>query len=180
MDAKGVLPENHPLAEGVFGTSGDGSANAAFRESSVVLAVGNSFAQNATFGFSADLFNGKRLIHVNIDPHEIGKVYRADCAIVSDARLGVEALSAAMRELRPPALAPRSLVRDRYHLETIQPTSGGIHPGLLVQALSDVLPERAIILGDAGAHMLWLSAYLQLSSGQVYQIPAVSDPWPVV
>ena len=101
MDSKGVLAENHPLAEGVFGTSGDASANVAFQNSGVVLAVGNSFAQNATFGFSPALFEGKRLIHINIDPPEIGKVYAADCAIVSDARLAVEALAAALREIRP-------------------------------------------------------------------------------
>jgi acetolactate synthase I/II/III large subunit len=176
MDAKGVLPENHPLAEGVFGTSGDASANAAFQESTVVLAVGNSFAQNATFGFSPALVRGKRLIHVNIDPHEINKVYTADCAIVSDARLAIEALTAALRELRLPPMPPRSPGRNRYYLETIQPTAGGIHPGLLVQVLSNVLPERAIVLGDAGAHMLWLSAYLQLNGGQVYQNPGSFGP----
>jgi acetolactate synthase-1/2/3 large subunit len=176
MDAKGVLPENHPLAEGVFGTSGDASANAAFRESKVVLAVGNSFAQNATFGFSPALYEGKRLIHVNIDPHEINKVYIADCAIVSEARLAIEALAAALRELRPPRQPPRAPGRDRYHFEQIQPLADGIHPGLLVQNLSKVLPDRAIVLGDAGAHMLWLSAYLQLNGGQVYQNPGSFGP----
>jgi acetolactate synthase-1/2/3 large subunit len=178
MDAKGVLAENHPLAEGVFGTSGDASANAAFQKSGVVLAVGNSFAQNATFGFSSGLFEGKRLIHINIDPHEIGKVYAADCPIVSDARLAIEALAAALREIRPqlPPQKARPTGRDRYHFEQIQSSADGIHPGLLVQTLSNVLPERAIVLGDAGAHMLWLSAYLQLNAGQIYQNPGSFGP----
>jgi acetolactate synthase I/II/III large subunit len=176
MDAKGVLPENHPLAEGVFGTSGDASANAAFRDASVVLAIGNSFAQNATFGFAANLYAGKRLIHVNIDAGEIGKVYPADCGIVSDARLAAQALAAGLRDRKAPAQPKRDAARDRFFFEALQGGTGGIHPGLLVQKLSTLLPERAIVLGDAGAHMLWLSAYLQLNAGQFYQNPGSFGP----
>ena len=51
MDAKGVVPEDHPLSLGVYGTSGDPGANKFFESSKLVLAIGNSFAQNATFGF---------------------------------------------------------------------------------------------------------------------------------
>ena len=45
-----------------------------------------------------------------------------------------------------------------------------------MQTLSDVLPEGAIVLGDAGAHMLWLSGYLQLNAGQIYQNPGSFGP----
>ena len=56
MDAKGILPENHPLALGVYGTSGDIGANKYLESSQLIIAVGNSFAQNATFGFKPDLY----------------------------------------------------------------------------------------------------------------------------
>ena len=59
MDAKGFLHENHPLCLGVYGSSGDKAANKYFAEAELVLAVGNSFAQNATFGYKPDLFKGK-------------------------------------------------------------------------------------------------------------------------
>src|SRR5262249_25140094 len=71
MDGKGIIPEKHPLAVGVFGDSGHSSAWKAFRDADVVLAIGNSFAQHATFGFRPDLFDGKTLIQINIDPGEI-------------------------------------------------------------------------------------------------------------
>ena len=68
LDGKGIVPEEHPLAVGVFADTGHASAWEAFVEADVVLAVGNSFAQHATFDFRPDLLDGKTLIHINIDP----------------------------------------------------------------------------------------------------------------
>src|SRR5207245_8242304 len=86
LDGKGIIAENHPLALGVFANSGHRAAREAFLAADVVLAVGNSFSQNGTFNFHHDLFANKTLIHVNIDPQEINKVYNATCGIVSDAK----------------------------------------------------------------------------------------------
>ena len=66
LDGKGVIAEDHPLCVGVFSESGHSSAWKAFREADVVLAVGNSLNQHATFGLREDLFEGKTLIQVNI------------------------------------------------------------------------------------------------------------------
>ena len=75
----------------------------------VVLAVGNSFAQHATFNFRPDLFANKTLIHVNIAAKEINKVYPAACGIVSDAKPAIarliEKLSASVGNV-PPAPPP--------------------------------------------------------------------------
>src|SRR6516162_41544 len=92
LDGKGIIPEDHPLWLGVFGDSGHGNAAKAFLHSDVVLAVGNSFAQHATFDFRSDLLAGKTLIHINISDKEINKVYPADCGIVSDAKPAIVSL----------------------------------------------------------------------------------------
>ena len=75
MDGKGIVSERHPLAVGVFSESGHSSAWKAFREADVVLAIGNSLNQHATFGLREDLFDGKTLIQINISATEIGKTY---------------------------------------------------------------------------------------------------------
>lgn len=176
MDAKGYLPENHPLSLGVFGSSGDPGANAYIDAVPNLLAVGNSFAENATFGFRKDLLAGKKLFHINIDRHEIGKVYEAAHRLVSDARPAVAAL---LEILRAQSAVPLTVQpkRQKYYDELLPGESGGkIHPGRLVQLLSDHLPENAIVMGDAGAHMLWLSAYLNLTRNQWYQNPGSFGP----
>ena len=82
----------------MFSESGHSSAWKAFREADVVLAIGNSLNQHATFGLRDDLFDGKTLIQINISATEIGKTYQPDHALVSDARLAVEAITEALEQ----------------------------------------------------------------------------------
>src|SRR5207248_1690322 len=93
LDGKGIIAEDHPLALGVFADSGHASAAKAFLKADVVLAIGNSFAQHATYGFLPELFKNKTLIHINISGAEINKVYPAACGIVSDARPAIVSLT---------------------------------------------------------------------------------------
>ena len=177
MDAKGYLPEDNPLSLGIVGTSGDVGANEYFSESQTVLAVGNSFAENATFAFNPKLFDGKKLFHINIDRHEIDKVYPADFRLVSDARPALESLAAYLDKHSVGALPTNLAQVQKHHSENLPEFSNGkLHPGFLTQLISRHLPENAIIMGDAGAHMLWLSAYLSLDKNQVYQNPGSFGP----
>ncbi|MCQ2186434.1 MAG: thiamine pyrophosphate-binding protein [Bacteroidales bacterium] len=178
MDAKGLLSESHPLCLGVYGTSGDKAAGEWFDSADVVITLGNSFAQNACFAFKPDLFEGKKLIHINIDPAEIDKVYKADVGIVSDAAPAVEALLKALEKAgaRQYVNEPVCLPKEKFYLEAPHPVTGRMHPGDMVRALSDNLPDNAIVMGDAGSHMLWLSGYLQLGRNQRYQNPGSFGP----
>ena len=176
MDARGLLPENHPLCLGQYGTSGDKAANTYFAEAECVLAMGNSFAQNATFGFKADLYEGKQLIHINIDPAEINKVYTADVAVVSDIKLALQKLLPALEAKHLQTQQTPVLPQGKYYEEKPHTDARKLFPGDIVRLLSDNLPENAIVMGDAGSHMLWLSAYLQLNKNQRYQNPGSFGP----
>lgn len=176
MDAKGFLPENHPLCLGMYGTSGDKAANTYFDGADVVLAMGNSFAQNATFSFKPDLFQGKQLIHINIDPAEVNKVYQADIPVVSDVKPALQTLLELMEEQNIPEQSVPVLPQGHYYEEPEHRDAKRIFPGDIVRLLSDNLPENAIVMGDAGSHMLWLSCYLKLSKNQRYQNPGSFGP----
>ena len=175
MDAKGVLSEDHPLSLGGFGTSGDPAGEQYFAKADVVLAMGNSFAQNASYAFMPNLFDGKTLLHINIDPHEIGKVYKADCGLVSDVKPAVQQLGQALAaKVAPVAASP--LERERYVDQRIDYSGDKVHPALLTREISRLLPENAFIMGDAGGHMLWLNCYLHLTKNQIYQNPGSFGP----
>jgi len=176
LDGKGIIPEDHPLALGVLADSGHGAAGKAFVRADLVIAVGNSFAQHATFNFRPDLFKNKTLVHINISEKEIGKVYAADHGIVSDAGSAVAALADALGQ-RLGAIDPVTVEKDRHvtaPIINLEPRR--IHPGQLAQSLSKLLPADGIVLADAGAHLAWLGYYLQLSRGQHYRKPGSFGP----
>jgi len=176
LDGKGIIPENHPLGLGVLADSGHAAAGRAFVAADVVLAVGNSFAQHATFNFRPDLFDGKKLVHINICAQEINKVYPAVCAVVADAKLAVASLATELaRSVGPVARA--QVVKDRHISAPILNLQlNHVHPGQLAQSLSTLLPDNSIVLADAGAHLAWLGYYLQLSRGQHYRKPGSFGP----
>ena len=176
LDGKGIIPEDHLLAVGVLADSGHGAAGKALVHADLVIAVGNSFAQHATFNFRPDLFSNKTLIHINISPDEIDKVYRADHRVVSDAKPAIAALSEALSRLIG-TVAPVSVEKDRHPSAPIVHLGrNDIHPGELAQSLSKLLPDNSIVLADAGAHLAWLGYYLQLSRGQHYRKPGSFGP----
>ena len=168
LDGKGVIAEDHPLCVGVFSESGHASAWKLFREADVVLAVGNSLNQHATFGLRDDLFEDKTLIQVNISGDEIGKHYPAQHALVSDARPAL----AAITEVLDGKVGPVAAVKvdsQSYEARHIPHVTGDIHPGQLAQTMGRLLPPGGVILADAGAHLAWLGYYLQLEDGQNFR-----------
>jgi acetolactate synthase-1/2/3 large subunit len=169
MDGKGIVSEGHPLSIGLFCDAGHSSAWKAFVDADVVLCIGNSLNQHATFNYREDLFEGKVLIHVNISEDEIDKAYKADHAIVSDARPAVAALVDAL-ERKVDGEVPEPDVHGRdWEARRILHLTGSIHPGQLAQTIGRMLPPRAILLADAGAHLAWLAYFVELEEGQHFR-----------
>lgn len=175
LDGKGVVEENHPLAVGVFCDSGHASAWKTFLDADVVIAIGNSLNQHATFNYRPDLFDKRKLIHINISEAEIGKAYKADYALVSDAKLGLQALIEAL-ETRIGARPAAQTDGREYEKELLKPRPGGIHPGQLAQTIGRLLPPRGIVLADAGAHLAWLGYFIELEEGQNFRKPGTFGP----
>jgi acetolactate synthase I/II/III large subunit len=168
LDGKGIVSENHPLSIGVFSDSGHSSAWKAFREAKVVVAIGNAFNQHATFNYRDDLFSDKLLIHINISETEIDKVYKADHALIADAKPAVAAITDALdRKVGP--VAPRRVDGRDYEARRIPHLTGAIHPGQLAQTIGKMLPPDAVLLADAGAHLAWLGYYVELEEGQNFR-----------
>ena len=175
MDGKGIVDEDHRLAIGLFCDSGHKAAWKLFNDADVIFAVGNSFAQHATFDFNQDMLDGKTLIHVNIDPVEIDKIYKVDHAVVGDARLALSAIHQRMENRLGPIAQKDYRPKDYDDRFIITPIKQ-LHPGKLVQAISRNLPDNAVVLTDAGAHAAWCGYYLELKSGQNFRKPGTYGP----
>ena len=173
LDGKGIVDESHPLAIGVFSDSGHASAWKVFLEADVVIAIGNS-QPACHLRLSRRPFDGK-----NAHPHqylrtEIDKVYKADCAIVSDA---------SPRSQRSPTPSSRRSGSGRrrrstdcdYEAREIR-TRRRDPPGPDGPGDRRMLPPRGIVLADAGAHLAWLGYYIELKEGQNFRKPGTL--WP--
>ena len=105
MNAKGVFPEHRHLLSGLSaGAKGTVVGNYLSSHADVVLAVGTRFADETTSSYRKGIsynFPDTRLIHIDLDPNQIGKNYPTDVGIVADAKTGLEALVAALKAQRP-------------------------------------------------------------------------------
>ena len=96
--ARGAFPDDHPLCLGMPGMHGNYTAITSMQESDLLIALGSRFDDRVTGkldGFAPEA----KIIHVDIDPAELGKVRRPDVPIVGDCRLVIEELVLAVRHL---------------------------------------------------------------------------------
>jgi acetolactate synthase-1/2/3 large subunit len=176
LDGKGIVAESHPLSVGVFADSGHSSAWKAFRKARVVVAIGNSLNQHATFNYRDDLFDDKVLIRINIDEMEMRRPnYKADHELVSDARLAVAAITDAL-DRRVGPVPPNEVDGQDYEARTIPRLFREIHPGKLAQSIGRMLPPGGVLLADAGAHLAWLGYYVELEEGQNFRKAGAFGP----
>jgi acetolactate synthase-1/2/3 large subunit len=157
---KGALPDDHPLVIGMTGFWGTDFANAYVREADVVLALATRFAEtdfsswDERFAWSVP---GTELIHVDIDPAEIGRNFPVSTGAVADVTVAARQLADAAEAL--PArewgeLGERvRLARERVWAETAERGRSGEFPVKPERILEDVraaLPSDAVLVTDVG------------------------------
>lgn len=154
--AKGVFPEDHPLALGVFGLGGHPSARAYLEEGvDVLLVIGSSLGDVATDGWSPLLTPRRTFIQVDIDARQIGRSYPVALGIVAPAEMLLGGLLD-----RLPQLPPRHFGGVTRH--ELEPGEGpGISPQQALEEIQAVLPPDTIYTVDSGEHFLFAAHYLR-------------------
>ncbi|MCU1312478.1 MAG: Acetolactate synthase large subunit [Acidobacteriaceae bacterium] len=165
---KGVFDPRHALSLGPTGRNGSYMANAACRNADVILGLGTRLDDRATSawlpGFTFNVPPSK-LIHVDLDPTEIGRNFRPELGIISDARVFLQQLLAAprgdMNGRRESWLERIDGWRKRWEAATVPPRSSDaipIRPERAVSDLRRVVPADGIVLADVGVHHNWMVA----------------------
>jgi acetolactate synthase I/II/III large subunit len=166
--ARGAFPDSHPLCLGMPGMHGNATAVTALQKSDLLIALGARFDDRVT-GKVATFAPEAKVIHVDIDPAEQGKVRRPDVPIVGDCRLVIEALVHEIRNLLAAGetAADTSVWRTRisgwrelYPLTYEQSQPGdALKPQFCLEALRDSAPEDCIVVSGVGQHQMWSSQY---------------------
>ncbi|MCU0310615.1 MAG: biosynthetic-type acetolactate synthase large subunit [Acidimicrobiales bacterium] len=164
---RGAIPDDHPLCLGMPGMHGNYTAVTAMQESDLLVALGSRFDDRVTGKIDAFAPHAK-IIHVDIDPAELGKVRRPDVGITGDARLVIEELITALRDLGAPANQPdrsewKSTIsgwQERYPLTYTQSEPGELlKPQYVLEQLRDNTPDDCIVASGVGQHQMWTSQY---------------------
>jgi acetolactate synthase-1/2/3 large subunit len=165
--ARGALPDDHPLCLGMPGMHGNYTAVTSMQESDLLIALGSRFDDRVTgklSGFAPDA----KIIHVDIDPAELGKVRRPDVGITGDCRLVIEELIVALKALGAPDAQPDltpwkatlSGWQEKYPL-TYEPSEPGdlLKPQFVLETLRDNTPDDTIVASGVGQHQMFASQY---------------------
>jgi acetolactate synthase I/II/III large subunit len=100
FSGRGAIADTHPLSLGLLGHIGTSCAKTAVEAADVVLLVGFKSGQNSTLNWKLPRPD-QTLIHLDVDPAEIGKVFRTEVGLVGDAKLGLRGLIGKVRSLVP-------------------------------------------------------------------------------
>lgn len=155
--ALGGMATDHPLYLGMLGMHAARYTNLALEECDLLIAVGARFDDRAT-GKLAEFCPKAKVIHIDIDARELGKLRRPEVAMTADARLAVEALLPLVASRsNEPWLARVSELRRDYPLRLDDLSDPCSHYGLIhavADCLKDIDPD-AIIATDVGQHQMW-------------------------
>ena len=183
ISGKGAFAESHPLAAGTLGDIQGGRlgrgrvAAQIVKESDVVLLVGSRTNQMATSNWTLPDPRAT-LIHIDIDPMEIGRNYTTHLGIVADAKLALRALTAALRETNYRPRAPRgediaglleAWERDNAEIENSNQIP--IHPARLVHEIRPFVDANTILVSDASSPFMWASSHLKVDAGHTFISP---------
>jgi len=161
---KGCFPEDSPLSLQMPGMHGTRYANYALTEADVILAVGVRFDDRVT-GKISEFAPKARIIHIDIDPAEIGKNVRVDVPIVGDAKNVLSAFLAAYLKIAEKTGMPDRKVwldliaewKEKYPLK--YKFTDVIKPEYVIEQIFEMTGGDAIVTTEVGQNQMWAAQY---------------------
>lgn len=161
----GVMPTEHPLYYGMVGNNGKPYANRAMNESDLLIMVGARVADRAVS--QPDLITrDKVLVHIDVDPAEIGKNAGPTIPLVGDAKnifhdlLGEEFATNCEEWIRTLDSYRESMVPKR------QPNPAYVDPAEFITRLSERMEDNAVYVADVGQNQIWSCGYAKVKDGK--------------
>ena len=163
---RGIVPNSNPKALGMLGMHGTVAATAAAQRCDLLVAIGARFDDRVTGKLDA-FAPGARVIHIDIDPAEIGKNRAPDVPIVGDVSTVLNDLIPEIKRSQAiggkPNLKPwwdeLNRLREEYAIDYDQPcdkpTDGSLAPQWVIKQLSDHADPSTIWVSDVGQHQMW-------------------------
>lgn len=168
---KGVFPETHSLSLGMLGMHGTAYANKAMVECDLLINVGSRF-DDRIIGQPDKFCQDADIIHIDIDPSEMGKMIKPDVEIVGDAKAALNTLLPHIQGRLDTDEWLKKLDGYRKKFPLSYRKQGGLRMQQVIDELYNLTEGKAIVSTDVGQHQMWAAqfykndeSYHWLSSG---------------
>ena len=164
--ARGAFPDDHHQCLGMPGMHGNFTAITAMQESDLLITLGARFDDRVTgklAGFAPDA----KIIHVDVDPAELGKVRNPDVPIVGDCRLVIEKLISATKKEFEKSGVPDltkwwdtvNRWREEFPMTYDKTDASVLKPQYCIEQIRDSSPDDTILVAGVGQHQMYASQY---------------------
>jgi acetolactate synthase-1/2/3 large subunit len=163
---KGSFPENHPLSLGPIGMHGHAEANKLMTEADCVLAIGTRFSDRSVGTFE-EFEKRLKIIHMDVDPAEIGKNQTTSIAVVGDVqatlRIMVKLLiQKSIKKTEGTIWLKHVKEVKEYWRENLKLPTGEMTAAKILRKLREVLPKESITTTEVGQHQMWASLFFDV------------------
>jgi len=163
---KGSFPENHPLSLGPIGMHGHAEANKMMTEADCVLACGSRFSDRSVGTFE-EFEKNLKIIHMDVDPAEIGKNQTTNVAVVGDVKTSLRIMvkmliQKAIKRNGESVWAKRVKETKDYYRENLKIHPHPLAASKVLKKLREVLPGQSIVTTEVGQHQMWASLFFDV------------------
>jgi acetolactate synthase-1/2/3 large subunit len=160
--ARGVLRFDCPFLLGMVGMHGSYAANMAMNDADLIISLGARFDDRVT-GKIDEFAKNADIVHIDIDPSQIGKVVKTKYPIVGDLKLVLEDMMPLLVEgVKPEKYEEWREILNRYaelYPLTYNDSDEVIKPQWVIQKTGEIIPEDAVITTDVGQHQMWAAQF---------------------
>ncbi len=155
-----TIPETHPLCLGMGGMHGEVYANKALQEADLVVALGSRFDDRLTSSVNTFAPHA-RIIHVDIDPAEIGKNVRVDLPVVGDLKNILQALLPLIEPANHPDWINKidTWRAESYQHDVLNQETDALIPQYVVRQIWHATQGNVIMVSDVGQNQMWEAQY---------------------
>jgi acetolactate synthase-1/2/3 large subunit len=154
----GSIPCDHPLNLGMLGMHGTEYANFAITESDLLFSIGVRFDDRVT-GKTDTFAPHAKIIHIDIDPAEIGKNKRVDVPVVGDVKAVLQDMLSMLKKNGQKDAWLKKIRHWKQHHPLKCPQDGRLHPQFVIRQMSELLGGDAIIVSEVGQNQMWTAQH---------------------
>jgi len=162
----GTFPETHPLSLGMLGMHGTAYANYAISAADLIIALGARFDDRVT-GKLSEFGSQAKIIHIDIDPAEIGKNVLVDIPIVGDLKKVLKKINEIIdKKENTEWLETIKDWKRKYPLK--YENNQELKPQYIIEEVYKISEGKAVIVTDVGQHQMWAAQYYQYTMPRTF------------